>query len=142
MATAYRYVEAANVFVTVWDGMVTAAEWGDVARRQVVDPNWSRAQRRLTDARTADTSAITDDDANGISTVYMRADAEFSGVRIAFVANQSRDVAQLVEGALAGKGVTTIVFYDLDTASAWLGVDTKVVSTTVHDLRQELRSLQ
>jgi hypothetical protein len=142
MATTYRYIEAASVFVTVWDGKVTAAEWADVARRQVVDPNWSRAKRRLTDARTADTSAITDDDANEISTVYMRDNAEFAGVRIAFVANHSRDVAQLVERALAGNGVTTIVFYDLDTASAWLDVDTQVVSATVHDLRQELRRPQ
>ena len=142
MGTANRYVEAANVFVTVWDGKVTPAEWADVARRQVVDPNWSRAQRRLTDARTADTSAITDDDANEISTVYQRADAEFGGVRIAFVANHTRDMAQLVGRSLAGNGVTTIVFYDLDTASAWLDVDAQVVSATVHDLRQELRGPQ
>ena len=52
-----RYIESEDLLVTVWHGPVTWEEWEAVARRQVGDPAWSGGQRRLTDARTADTSA-------------------------------------------------------------------------------------
>ena len=66
MAITHRYIDAANLIIIVWDGTVTTGEWTAAVQRQIVDPNWPRARSRLIDARTADISSLTADDAGEI----------------------------------------------------------------------------
>jgi hypothetical protein len=139
MGIAYRYVETASLIVTIWDGEITSAQWTDLALRQVNDPDWSQARRRLTDTRTADTSSITDADAHAISAIYQQANANGRAVRLAIVAHHGRGIAQQVEHSLNTPGVTAIVFNDIDIATRWLSVDTDDAFATIHDLRRELR---
>ena len=139
MGIAHRYVEAADVIVTVWDGLVTPAEWSEVVRRQLAGPSSSRGKRRLTDTRTADPSSITASDVEAISATYERAEMETSGVKLAIVANKGWATAQQVETAMRKLGVSTVVFNDVHTACAWLGVDPDLVAATIHEIRQELR---
>jgi len=137
MGIAYRYVEGASLIVTVWDGRVTSGEWADLARRQADDPAFLLARRRLTDARTADASSIADD-ALAVSAMFEPADTNVGGVRLAVVTNYSREIAQQAEAGRDARGVTTIVFNDIDTATAWLDVDTDIASAAIRDLRKEL----
>ena len=139
MAIAHRYIDTENLIVIVWDGTVTAAEWADAVRRQIVDPNWSQARRRLIDARTADTSGLRPADAGAISVILQRADANVAAVRLAIVASHGREIARYAENRLDTPGLTTIVFNDIATANAWLGVDAHSVLEALSDLRRELR---
>jgi hypothetical protein len=137
MGIAYRYVEGANLIVTVWDGRVTSGEWADLARRQANDPTFLLARRRLTDARTAEASSIAGD-ALAISGMFQPADTNVGGVRLAVVTNYSREIAQQAEHSRDARGVTTIVFNNIATATAWLDVDTDITSATIRDLHEQL----
>jgi hypothetical protein len=140
MGIAGRHIEAPDLIVTVWDGSVTAAEWADTVQNQVAYPSNSKSMRRLTDARTADSSNITEDDVAAISASYARSGVPLSGVKLAIVANEGWATAQQVETSLSNLGVTTVVFSDAHTACVWLGVDPAVVVATINDLRRQLRS--
>ena len=139
MGIAYRYLDDADVVVTVWDGQVTPTEWGDAIARQVASPAWLRGKRRITDARTADPSSITPDDVDEASVHYDRDDVNKVDARLAIVANEGWTVAQRVETAMRKLGVTTVVFNDVHTACAWRGVDASRVSVATSELRSELR---
>jgi hypothetical protein len=139
MGIAHRYVETADLIVTIWHGQVTSAQWADHARRQVSDPNWSQARKRLTDTTTADTSILTDVDARAIAAIYQPASASVRGVRHAIVAHHNREIAQQPELNLDAPGVTAIVFNAVAIATTWLSVDTDEVLATIDDLRRELR---
>jgi hypothetical protein len=137
MRIAYRYVEAANLLVTILDGDVAAAEVLEFAHRQVADPNFSRAQRRLTDARTAGRCAITDDDSDAISAIYRAAVANVR-VKQAIVGGNGAAPSRSTDGSHTN-GVTTIMFNDIDTAIAWLDLGSDTVLATITDIRSELR---
>jgi hypothetical protein len=136
---ARRLVEGPDLIVTVWDGLVTAAEWADTVQSQVTDPNHSLSRRRLTDARTADSSNITEADVAAISTSYANAGVALSGVKLAIVANEGWATAQQVEAGMNNLGVTTVVFSDVHTACIWLGVDPGPAVAAINELRRELR---
>jgi len=140
MGIRHRYFEAIDLLVTVWDGAITRDEWAEVARRHVADPTWAAGYRRLTDATSADVSALTSDDVEAIATIYRGAPgAELRGVKLAIVAYEGFELAQRSERDFHELGVTTFVFLDLSTACTWLGVPTDVVLEAVTDLRAQLR---
>jgi hypothetical protein len=140
LGIAYRYLDDADVIVTVWDGVVTAAQWSEAVGRQVDSPAWLRGKRRLTDARTADTSAITAADVKTLSANYDLGVVNSVRARLAIVANEGWAIAQHVEAAMRALGISTVVFNDVHTACAWLGVDAGVVSTATNEIRQGLRT--
>jgi hypothetical protein len=139
MGSAYRYIPVADVIVTVWDGRVTSAELTELALRQVVDSDWSHCRKRITDARTADTSGFTADDAHTICAIYEPGNANMASVKLAILSSRSPEIAQWAERSLDGRGISAIVFNDAETASAWLSVDADTVLTTIRHLRHELR---
>jgi hypothetical protein len=139
MAIAHRYIESAELIVTVWDGHIAADEWAAVARRQVAEPEWALGRLRLTDARTADTSDLTQSDIDGVSAIYRAADADLAGVTLAIVATDGWSTAEEAEQGLKEFGVATIVFNTVDTACLWLGADADLVKATIRDLREQVR---
>lgn len=139
MAIGHRYVEAVDLLITVWDGVITRADWAEVARRQVADPGWAPGYRRLTDATSADVSALTNDDVEAVASIYRATGAEMRGVKLAIVAYEGFELAQRSERDFHELGVTTFVFLDLSTACTWLGVPTDVAFEVVAALRAEIR---
>ena len=139
MGIARRQIKGSDLIVTVWNGLVTAAEWADTVQSQVADRNHSLSTRRLTDARTADSSNITEDDVAVISASYGRSGVALSGVKLAIVANEGWETAQQVETSMNNLGVTTVVFSDVHTACLWLGVDPATAVAAINELRREMR---
>jgi hypothetical protein len=135
MGIAYRYVEGANLIVTVWDGRVTSAEWTDLACRQADDSTFLRARRRLTDARTANVSNLAD---NALA-ISARFQGNIGGVRLAVVTNFSREIAHKAENSPDARDITSIAFNNIETATAWLDVDTDIVSAAIRLLHGVLR---
>ena len=111
--------------MTVWHRRVTADDWRDLARRQLADPSWSIGTKRLTDADVADVAA-------------MYAGRDVAGARLAIVANQSWGTAQSAEADFDRLGVHTMTFNHLDTACAWLGIDSREVFPVIAAMRAEI----
>ncbi|HEV7525210.1 MAG TPA: hypothetical protein VGP92_09595 [Acidimicrobiia bacterium] len=126
--------------MSVWDGSISPAVWAEAATKQVALAVTPWGSRRLTDARTAESSGITTEDVEAICALFGRADVDISRVRLAIVANQGWAIAQQVEAGMRKHGVTTLVFNDVDTACVWLGVDPAPTHATIADLRRELRT--
>jgi hypothetical protein len=138
LGIAHRYIESEDLLVTVWHGPVTWEEWEAVARRQVGDPGWSRGQRRLTDARTADTSALTPDHAEAIAAIYAATGAELRGTQLAIVADDMSALAENVRDSLAALRTTALIFNRLEVACAWFDVDADIAGEVIGELRAEL----
>jgi hypothetical protein len=139
MGIAHRYLDSVGLLVTVWDGQVSAAEWLALAQRHVSEPGFAAGARRLTDATTADISAITPADVEAVSAVYQTHDFQMQDVRLAIVARAGFEIAQRAERDYSELGARTIVFVDLPAACDWLGVDTEIVAPAIASLRQQLR---
>lgn len=141
MGIARRVIESSELIVAVWDGAITPQEWAEVVRRQVAEPSDSLGYRRLTDARTADVSAISGDDVDDVSASIDSAPGDVSAVKLAIVAAAEWATAQQVEVSMSKLGVTTVVFNDVHAACAWLGVDADLTLRTISELRNELRDV-
>ena len=140
MGIAHRHLDDVDLLVTVWDGQVSAAEWLELARRHVSEPGFAAGTRRLTDATTADISALTPADVEAVSAIYHEHEFEMQDVRLAIVARAGFEIAQRAEHDYAELGARTIVFVDLHAACDWLGVDAGVVAPAIAALREQLRS--
>jgi hypothetical protein len=134
---ARRSIEAADLVVIVWDGKVDSAVWSRAVDGQVA--NQETASKRLTDLRTADSSSITEADVEAMATVLGN-NLDVSGVKLAIVAAAGWSVAQQFEESSRKFGITTVVFNDVQTACAWLGVDTAITSSAINELRAQLRA--
>jgi hypothetical protein len=139
---ARRVIESSELIVAVWDGAITPEEWSEVVQRQVADPSGSFRYRRLTDARTADVSAISRAHVDDVSESFGAVPANIAGVKLAIVASAEWATAQQVEESMSRFGVTTVVFNDVHAACAWIGVDADLTLGTITELRNELRGLQ
>jgi len=137
---AHRYIESEDLIVTVWHGPITWDEWEAVARRQVTHPSSSHGRRRLTDARTADTSALTPEHADAISQMYAATGLGIEGTQLAIVADDMSALAENVRRSLATLRVSTVIFNRLEVACAWLDADSDVVSDAIGDLRAVLET--
>jgi len=140
VGVAHRYIESDDLIVTVWHGVVTWEEWEDVARHQVRDATWSYGRRRLTDARSADTSGLTGDHADAISAIYEATGTGIGGTQLAIVANDVSTLAHNVEQSLAALRVTTYVFNSIEVACTWLTADLLTVLHAIRELRTELQT--
>jgi hypothetical protein len=138
LGIAHRYIESEDLLVTVWHGPVTWEEWEALARRQVGEPASSAGRRRLTDARGADTSALTPDHAEAISAIYAATGAELSGTQLAIVADDMSALAENVRDSLAALHITALIFNRLEVACAWFDADVDITSDVISELRAEL----
>ena len=138
MGIAHRYIESEDLIVTVWHGPITWDEWEALAHRQVTHPASSYGRRRLTDARSADTSALTPEHAEAISEMYASAGLEIAGTQLAIVADDMTALAENVRRSLTALRVTTFIFNRLEVACAWLDADPDIVDDAVSELRAVL----
>ena len=140
MGIAHRYLDSADLLVTVWDGPIRGEEWLALAQRHVNEPGFAEGTRRLTDATTADISELTAADVEAVSALYQEHALEMQEVRLAIVARAGFEIAQRAERDYAELGARTIVFVELAAACDWLGVDPEVVAPAIAGLREGLRS--
>jgi hypothetical protein len=139
LGIARKFVEGADLVVTVWDGAVTAADWAEVVQGQVGDARASEGSRRLADLRTIDVSNITAADVEAVTSAFQAVEIDRSRVRFAVVVDEGWGIAQQAEEHMGAQGATTVTFNDLYAACAWLGVDAQVALTTIAELRKDLR---
>jgi hypothetical protein len=138
LGIAHRYIESEDLIVTVWHGPITWDEWEAVARRQVAHPASAAGRRRLTDARSADTSALTPEHAEAISEMYAATGLEVAGTQLAIVADDMSALAENVRRSLTALRVTVFIFNRLEVACAWLDAETDIVDEAISDLRAVL----
>jgi hypothetical protein len=139
---AFRIVRGLRLTIVVFDGEVTAADWLQTIREIYAHPDWSPGPLNLTDASTADISALTLDDrveilgADGLQVEMLE------GMKSAVVSGPNFDSSQAFTGTNPDRGLKMIVFTDLDLACAWLDVDVERVRPIVADLRANVRQRQ
>jgi hypothetical protein len=140
MGIAYRVDVASGLIVAVVDGVVTADDFYDFARRQDDDPDWHRATRSLTDAGSAVTKAVPSETLDSLAATYARLRAEDQSLMAAIVAGQDFEQFSRYGEIRTGVGSRTIAFNSIATACTWLGIDLRTTSATVAELRKSLRA--
>jgi hypothetical protein len=140
MGIAYRVDIASGLTVAVVDGVVTAEDFFDCARRQGDDPDWHRATRSLTDAGSAVTKDVPSETRDSLAAMYARLRAEDQTLMAAIVAGQDFEQASRYGEIRTGVGSRTIAFNSIATACTWLGVDLSTTSATIAELRKSLRA--
>jgi hypothetical protein len=140
MGIASEYLEAEDVLIVVWDGLVSPADWEQFVRQRLRDdPNWPSGKRRLADVTTLDPSLLTSADVDVVTGLYHDRMENLVGTRQAIVATQGWDLARDFERRIDRLGATTVVFNDVESACAWLGTDAGVTRGVIDRLRSGLR---
>jgi hypothetical protein len=143
MAIASEYLEAEDLLVIVWDGVVTGDEWEEFARGRIAaDPRWPPGARRLVEVTTLDPSSLTPADVEANAELYRDRAANMIGTRTAIVAARAWDIATEYERRIDRLGAQTVVFNYLSEACGWLGLDADRVRGVVTRLRRDLRAAE
>jgi hypothetical protein len=140
LGIALQYIESVDLIVTVWDGVVTAADWSEAIQAELDDPESARGNRRMTDARTARAPDISEQQVESILDAYKNVDVVVARIRLAMVVTEGWNLAQVVQARMRSSGVTTVLFSDLHAACAWFDIDADAVTATTTALRTQLRS--
>jgi hypothetical protein len=138
MGIAYRIDKPFAFMTAVWDGVISAADWREHLLATFADPDWPAVVRSLSDLRSADLSAITDQDRDEIVALYEPYAEHVRGTKSAVIAGDNFERAREFESRNEPPGLRTIVFNDLFNACTWLGIDIAQVNETIDDLRREL----
>ena len=140
MGIAYRVDVASGLIVAVVDGVVTADDFYDCARRQGDDPDWHRATRSLTDAASAVTRSVPNETLDSLAAMYAQMRTDDQSLMAAIVAGQDFEQVSRYGEIRTGLGARTIAFNSIATACTWLGVDLGTTSATIAELRKSLRA--
>jgi hypothetical protein len=137
VAIEYRLDRTLGLTLVVWDGVVTGHDAEEQVRRLRADPEWPPGRLHLLDL----TSVSTVPTVGETRLVEMLAEmAEMRQIRFAVIAGDAFAEATRFQEAASGVGVThVIVFNELATACAWLGIDFGETRTALHGLRNGLR---
>ncbi|MGO9876603.1 MAG: hypothetical protein ACLPVY_22745 [Acidimicrobiia bacterium] len=137
MAIASQLDKALGLTLVVWDGIVTGYDAEEQVRRLRADPDWPPGPLHLLD--TTSVSAVPT--VANTKLVEMLAEiAETRRIRFAVVASDAFDEATRFQQAASAVGVShVIVFNELSTACAWLGVDVAATQSALSALRNEAR---
>ena len=142
MPIAYRIDKSLALMTTVWDGPITAADWREHLRAAFADPAWPGVLRNLTDLRSADLSAITDDNRVEMVAMYEPYAEHVRGKKSAVIAGDNFDRSREFESHDEPPGLRVIVFNDLFNACTWLGIDISEANEAFDELRREARDPQ
>ena len=141
MPIASEFVEAEDLLVVVWDGIVTGEEWETFARDRIAaEPDWPLGSRRLVDVTTLDPSSLSPADVATNTDLYRDRTTRMVGARTAVIAAGAWDIATEWERSIDRFGSRTIVFNYLPEACGWLGLDPDLAREVVTRLRRELRA--
>ena len=139
VAITYRCDATLGCTFIVWDRNVTPDQWREQFRQLSADPAFPPGSLMLADLSTAGGAAAITSDVIGEMAVALKARAErMDPVRLAVVPNGAWEKARELERAVAGSGITTIVFNDVLTACTWLGLRVELVNPVLAALRSEL----
>jgi hypothetical protein len=137
---AAEYVEADDLLVVVWHGLVSGAEWRQfVGRRVTTQESWPAGRRRLADLSTLDPSLLSTADIENVLPLYRDRIGNLIASRQAIVAALAWDLARDFERRIDGLGATTVVFDRVDDACHWLGTDPVSTRQVITTLRDSLR---
>jgi len=142
MPIAYRIDKPIALMTTVWQGPITAADWREHLQATFADPDWPGVLRNLTDLRSADLSAITEDDRVKMVALYEPHAEHLRGKKSAVVAGDNFDRSREFESHDEPPGLRIIVFNDLFNACTWLGIDISEANETLDELRREARAAE
>jgi len=142
MPIAYRIDKSLALMTIVWDGPITAADWREHLRETFADPDWPGVLRNLTDLRSADLSAITDDDRVEMVAMYEPYAEHVRGKKSAVVAGDNFDRSRKFESHDEPPGLRVIVFNDLFNACTWLGIDISEANEALDELRGQAQDPQ
>jgi hypothetical protein len=142
MPIAYRIDKSLALMTIVWDGPITAADWREHLRETFADPNWPGVVRNLTDLRSADLSAITNDNRDEMVAMYEPHAEHVRGKKSAVIAGDNFDRSREFESHDEPAGLRVIVFNDLFNACTWLGIDISEANEALDELRREARDPQ
>jgi hypothetical protein len=139
MGIACRLDQGLGLTLTVFDGVITGAEWMRQVRELFANPEWPPGRLSLTDLRTADAHLISDADRQAIFKINQEHAKQLVGMKSAAIAGVLFDEAREFERENRPSGLRLIAFDDVGPACAWLGLDPAVVSPMITELRDQLR---
>ena len=142
MPIAYRIDKQLAMLTAVWDGSITAADWREHLRTTFADPDWPGVLRNLTDLRSADLSAITEDNRVEMVAMYEPHAEHVRGKKSAVVAGDNFEQSRKFESHDEPPGLRVIVFNDLFNACTWLGIDISEANEAFDELRGRARDPQ
>jgi len=137
VAIAYQLDHALGLTLVVWDGVVTGHDAEEQVRRLRSDPDWPPGPLHVLDT----TSVSSVPTVAETKLIEMLAEiAESRQIRVAVVASDAFDEATRFQEAASAVGVSrVIVFNELSTACAWIGIDVAATQAAISALRGELR---
>ncbi|MBI3845167.1 MAG: hypothetical protein HY292_11085 [Planctomycetes bacterium] len=137
MGIAYRIDLDRGVTFVLWDKRVTAVEFLAHVRKLISDSEWPPAKRlHLCDLRHATLDASIDEaKLKEAADLYGTKREKIAMMKIAIVAGDAFAKSTLFERFVSHYGPTVIVFNNLETACAWLGI-------AVSDAKQSLDGLR
>ena len=138
MGIANRYLASDDLFVSVWEGLVTLDEWKSFAAAQLTDPRWPPGKFGLADISSLDPSALTRCDVEEMAVLYQKRLSDRRGWKFAIVAHAGWDLAESFEREVVS--ANTIVFSLASAACGWLQVDRERTLSAIKELRKELRA--
>lgn len=134
---AYRCDTDLGCTFVVWDGNVTPEEWRAHRERLLADPAFSAGSKMFADlSRAGGAERISTDAVTEMASVF-RADG-LGPYKVAVIPNGAWDKARHFEREVEGSGITVIVFNDVLTAGAWLGIEVGTAATILGQLRAEM----
>lgn len=135
MGIAYVNDPALGISVTVIDGRVNADEWRAHAHRQIADPDWPAGPMCLTDASRSEFSPEATAQMEEIAALYVDKADRTRRAQFAIVATKAYMDMVTFQDAADPNGARRIVFTDLASACAWLGVDLDAISALIEGVR-------
>jgi len=135
MPIGYRIDQSLGVTIGVWHGDIGAEEIAAATERLFAEPDWPPSGgRHLTDLTTVRTMP----DLEELAKAH-KALGRARGIRLAVVASEHFDEARRYEHAVATAGLAVVVFTQVPSACAWLGIDYTATQTAINELRRQLR---
>jgi hypothetical protein len=141
MGIAYRCDVSNRLSISVWQGEITADEGKLHLAALAADPEWAAGRSIVIDlTRVAATPTPADDVAQSAEAFLQILAGQARQAKWAIVADQTFERARAFGERVERAVPHLIVFNNLETACAWLGVDPTEVRTIADDLRREIRA--
>jgi hypothetical protein len=142
MSIVYRIDKEIGITYVVWDGPIGAEEMTAQVRRLIADPDWPPEKRlHLVDLQTANLDdTITETVLREAAELYSSDRERIGTLRQAIVAGEAFMKSRLFESFMPA-GPTVIVFNNVQTACAWLGISGEETDWALRQLRDEARGI-
>lgn len=137
MTIAYHTDHDLGVTFSKWEGVITADEFLSHAQQLLSEPGWPPRKGQLTDLRFGRVDGSLDESAIQKMARMYGNHPRIANLKLAIVASEEFGKASIFEETLLKYRPSVIVFNSLDTACAWLGIDTWAAEKTFAQLKGE-----